>query len=326
MRVLVVTHSNDNESVEMVGKEIEALGGEVVRFNSDEFPVSVKLEAGYSDSGTDLYMENSEGRWNLSEIDAVWYRRLSLGGKLPGDLGEDIIRPSVEESRRLFVGLLESMDVFTMNSYHSVRYSENKLLQLKVAGELGLNVPDTVVTNSPGAVRELSGRCKDGIITKMQSSFALYRNGEEHVVFTNKVSADDMEHLNDLKYCPMIFQEKLDNIQELRVTIVGDQIFAASIDPALRRGAEVDWRKKGAELINDWKPYELPEDIKVKLLKFMDYFKINYGAMDIIVTPEGKYVFLENNPGGEFFWLDRCAGLPIAGAIASVLMDRSYRR
>jgi glutathione synthase/RimK-type ligase-like ATP-grasp enzyme len=58
----------------------------------------------------------------------------------------------------------------------------------------------------------------------------------------------------------------------------------------------------------------------------MDYFVLNYGAIDIIVTPEGRHVFLEVNPVGEFFWLERHPGLPIADAIADVLLGRAPRR
>jgi len=48
---------------------------------------------------------------------------------------------------------------------------------------------------------------------------------------------------------------------------------------------------------------------------------LNYGAIDIILTPEGKHVFLELNPAGEFFWLERAPGLPISDAIADLLLS-----
>jgi D-alanine-D-alanine ligase-like ATP-grasp enzyme len=46
---------------------------------------------------------------------------------------------------------------------------------------------------------------------------------------------------------------------------------------------------------------------------------LNYGALDLILTPAGRHVFLEVNPVGEFFWLERCPGLPISAAIADLL-------
>ena len=58
----------------------------------------------------------------------------------------------------------------------------------------------------------------------------------------------------------------------------------------------------------------------------MDRLGLNYGACDFIVTPEGRHVFLEVNPAGEFFWLEKHPGLPIAGALADVLLGLAPRR
>jgi glutathione synthase/RimK-type ligase-like ATP-grasp enzyme len=78
--------------------------------------------------------------------------------------------------------------------------------------------------------------------------------------------------------------------------------------------------------MQEWKPYELPPDVNDRLLRLMDRFGLNYGAIDIIVTPEKRHVFLEVNPVGEFFWLERCPGLGISSAIADVLLGRAPRR
>jgi hypothetical protein len=53
---------------------------------------------------------------------------------------------------------------------------------------------------------------------------------------------------------------------------------------------------------------------------------LNYGAIDIILTTGGRHVFLELNPAGEFFWLERAPGLPISEAIADLLLGHSPRR
>jgi glutathione synthase/RimK-type ligase-like ATP-grasp enzyme len=83
--------------------------------------------------------------------------------------------------------------------------------------------------------------------------------------------------------------------------------------------ASYDWRRQALTLIDAWQPYDLPQEIIAKLLKLMAYFQLNYGAFDIILTPDGRYVFLEINPVGEFYWLEKHVGLPISQAIASLL-------
>jgi glutathione synthase/RimK-type ligase-like ATP-grasp enzyme len=79
-------------------------------------------------------------------------------------------------------------------------------------------------------------------------------------------------------------------------------------------------------MIQDWRHYQLPLEVEEKILRLMDYFSLNYGAIDIILTPDGRHVFLELNPSGEFFWLERTPGLPISQAIADLLLGHSARR
>jgi glutathione synthase/RimK-type ligase-like ATP-grasp enzyme len=124
----------------------------------------------------------------------------------------------------------------------------------------------------------------------------------------------------------MTFQEMIPKALELRTTVVGRRVMSASIDSQASARAAHDWRRDGLRLVQDWQPYELPRETEEKILRLMDYFGLNYGAIDIIVTPEGRHVFLEINPAGEFFWLERYAGLPISDAIADVLLERSLPR
>jgi glutathione synthase/RimK-type ligase-like ATP-grasp enzyme len=195
-----------------------------------------------------------------------------------------------------------------------------------VARELGLEIPRTLTTNDPSAVRTFAASCEGGIVTKMLSSFAVYEGGREMVVFTNPVKPEDLADLSGLRLCPMTFQEMIPKALELRVTVVGERVMSASIDSQSSERAAHDWRRDGLRMIRDWQPYELPRQVEENILRLMDYFVLNYGAIDIIVTPDGRHVFLEINPVGEFFWLERSPGLPISDAIADVLLGRSRRR
>ena len=54
-----------------------------------------------------------------------------------------------------------------------------------------------------------------------------------------------------------------------------------------------------------------------KLHKELD---LVYSAFDFVLTPEGKYFFLETNPAGEWVWLERELGLPISKTIINELL------
>ncbi|HVF88892.1 MAG TPA: MvdD family ATP-grasp ribosomal peptide maturase [Blastocatellia bacterium] len=326
MSVLIITKSDDNESIALVTDAIKERGGRAYRFDTDRFPTELKLTAAHDKTSERVTVSGPEGDLDLGGVTAIWHRRLNVGGRLPASMDNQLRQACIGESRATFYGLLASLDAFRMDRAPYIRHAENKQLQLRVAAELGLETPRTLITNEPDPVRDFMKACEGRVITKMLSSFAIYEEGREKVVFTNPVSPDDLEDLGGLSYCPMTFQEMVPKALELRVTLVGDRVFAASIDSQSSDRALHDWRRDGLGMIDDWKEYELPEDVTRRLLRLMDYFGLNYGAVDIIVTPEGRHVFLEINPVGEFFWLERVPGLPISKAIADVLLGRSPRR
>jgi glutathione synthase/RimK-type ligase-like ATP-grasp enzyme len=233
---------------------------------------------------------------------------------------------SLGESRVTIMGMLASLDVFRMDAEPLIRRAENKQLQIQIARAFGLDTPRTLITNDPEAVRAFARTCERGMVTKMLSSFAIYEDDAEKVVFTNPVAAEDLNDLDGLRLCPMTFQEQVSKRLELRVTVVGTRVLAAAIDSQASARAAHDWRRDGVSLIDAWQPYTLPPEVEENLLRLMDYFDLNYGAADFIVTPEGRHVFLEVNPSGEFFWLERRPGLPISEAIADVLLGHSERR
>jgi MvdD family ATP-grasp ribosomal peptide maturase len=324
MTVLLITKSDDNESVSLVFNAIQKRGGQAFRFDTDRFPTEVKLVVRYEKGIEQLTLMNEQGELNLREVSAVWYRRIDIGGRIPQTLDRQLRNASVLESRVTIQGTIASLKAFHLDPVWTIRRAENKQLQLEVARELGIDIPRTLITNDPQAVQAFAESCPDGIITKMMSSFAIYdEKGQEKVVFTNPVSPEDLKHLDGLCLCPMTFQEQLLKTLELRVTIVGDRVFAAAIDSQSCEQSQYDWRRNGLELIDSWKFYQLPQELEKRLLQLMHWFGLHYGAIDMILTPDGRYVFLEVNPVGEFFWLEHCPGLPISGAIADLLLNHS---
>lgn len=327
MTILIVTHSDDNESVSTVARAIERRGGTPVRFDTDRYPTEVRLSAYYGAGDEErLTLKSDEGEFDLREVTAIWHRRLNFGARLPATLDRQLRHASLAETRAAAQGLLASLKAFRVDAVRHIRHAENKQLQLRVAREVGLDVPRTLTTNDPAAVAAFAAECEGGMVTKMLSSFAVHQGGQELVVFTNRVKPEDLADLSGLSLCPATFQEAIPKALELRATIVGERVMTASIDSQSSERAANDWRRDGLRMMQDWRPYELPREVEEKLLRLMDYFALNYGAADLIVSPDGRHVFLEVNPVGEFFWLERYPGLPVSEAIADVLLGRSRRR
>ena len=320
--ILIVTHSNDNGSIALVMEAVAQRGGIAYRFDSDRFPTDIQLANRYSGGEEHMLLGCDACELDLETVSAVWYRRVATGHRIPATMDPQLRRAAIEQTEATVQGMIASLDGFHLDPAHCVRRAENKQLQLKIAREVGLEIPRTVITNEPEAVRSLARQCPQGIVTKPPRPFAVLEHGAHKVVYTNAMGAEELEHLADLRYCPAIFQERMPKALELRTTIVGDRAFTASIDSQRSERAKIDWRRECLELIDEWEPYALPSVIEDRMLKLMRRLGLHYGAADFILTPDGRHVFLEINPAGEFFWLEKYAGLPLSGAIASLLVSK----
>ena len=334
--VLLVTRSDDNDSVERVAHALRRRGRAPVRLDTDRYPTEITLATSLASraaapgrhvpASVTRTLTTADGTFDLERVTAVWYRRFHAGAALPQDL--DDLRPAcVEEARRTLFGMIAALPCPHVDTLESVRRCDHKELQLVRARALGLDVPDTLFTNDPAAARAFFEAHNGNVITKMQSSFAVQRDGLEHVVFTNTVEDHHLDDIDGLRFCPMTFQEHIEKRLELRATVVGDRVLCASVDSQVREDTRIDWRKDGRGLLHAWSKYALPRDVERNLLDLVHEIGLRFGACDLIVTPSGRHVFLEVNAGGEWFWLDDLLG--IADALAGELTvpgSRARRR
>jgi len=320
--VLLVTKSNDNASVTLVQAALEARAARVVRLDTDLFPTDVQL-ALHQPRGRST-LRTAAGELVLGDVDAIWYRRAAIAAALPTEMDPQHRDAAIKESRATLLGMLESMSCFTMDRTSTVRAADHKAHQLEIAHALGLDVPRTLTTNDPDAVRAFWDVCRGRLIVKALSSFAIYDEaGREQVMFTSELPAAALDHLDQLALAPMTFQEHLEKAIELRVTLIGGRVFAAAVDSQSLARSRVDWRKEGSRLLDAWTPYALPPAVTDQLLGVADRLGLSYGAADIVVTPDGRHVFLEINPAGEWFWLDDVFGpRALSTAIAQTLLGQ----
>lgn len=71
-----------------------------------------------------------------------------------------------------------------------------------------------------------------------------------------------------------------------------------------------------------YQEHELPAETATKLRELMDCLGLVYGAIDLRLTPDGRYVFLEINPAGQFLYIEQATGQPIAAALAQALLKK----
>ncbi|HVF48477.1 MAG TPA: MvdC family ATP-grasp ribosomal peptide maturase [Pyrinomonadaceae bacterium] len=318
--VLLLTHSADFYTVELVAEALARMGARPFRLNTDRFPTSVKLT---SHTGRDRALHlitEADTQISTSEMRAVWARKLWTP-RMDAELDERFREMCVRESVAALEGFLDALhDAHWVNNIQRERAAENKQRQLRIAAQAGLTIPRTLVTNDPEAARRFFVETEGRMVAKLLRPLSVSMNADTPFVYTSRVSEEDLARAEMLRHSPMVFQELIPKERELRVAWVAGETYTGALDASGTSRGQTDWRR-AAPAECRWQRAELPAGVAAGLRVLMSELGLVFGAIDLIRTPAGEHVFLEVNPAGEWGMLERDLGLPIADAIARALLS-----
>lgn len=239
-----------------------------------------------------------------------------------------------ENSRNFFKIEYESMvsnfyqmvsQHYWVNSIHSRLSAQSKLKNLKVAAELGLKTPDTIISNAPDKIKEFAESYQDSLLVKPFNSFEIVESNRLFHCVARKISLNDInKNIKSLGLAPVFLQNYVEKKFELRVTIVGESVFTVAIFSQLHPLGIEDWRCAPLNELK-YEVYKLPESIEKALIEFNSFFGLEFSVFDLIVSKDGEIYFLECNPDGEWYWLEMATGLPISRSLADRLISNASR-
>lgn len=292
------------------------------RLNGEDFPALADAQVRLGERERSARIRTGDGREvDLSRVRAVWARR---NGQftLPEGLSRGQREFVRNECASALLGIYSMFsDAAWMNDYFDEIRSVNKLWQLAVARDVGLRIPETLVTQDPQAAREFCGRHPDAVICKAIGQSGHVPRDEEQdgaVIYANRLRGIDDDAFESIRLAPTLLQRYTEKDIELRVTIVGARVFATAIESQRSERSREDWRRYDTDRTPYYR-FDLPDEIESRLLRLMRRLNLQYGAADLILTPDGEYVFLEVNPGGQWGWIEGMTGHPIDESIADWL-------
>ncbi len=315
MTVLVLTEECDF-TADRVISELNRRDVPVFRCDTSWFPSRLCLDthlAGENWSGT---LRTPQRVVELRDIQSIWYRRPTVFSFPEGMSGPERQHAGWEAKFGLG-GVLMSLPVLHVN--HPSREADAcyKPFQLATAARCGLTVPDTVVTNEALAVRRFADRVEGRVAVKLMGSNIIVEQGGPKVCYTHPLDEHELTDLSGVGVTAHLFQKWIDEkAYEVRVTAVGDALFAASIHAA-SDAARTDWRSDFAALTYD--VVSLPSQVAAGIRRYLAAMNLQYGAFDFVVTNNGDHIFPECNPGGQFGWIEGSTALPITHALADLL-------
>jgi predicted ATP-grasp superfamily ATP-dependent carboligase len=318
--ILILTEAFDPHA-DYVIQKLQKRGADFVRFNPAQFPSEAEASIFLSEDRIQQMLRVGKEYIDLTDLKAVWYRR----PKSPiahEEITNDINRKIVEDECKTFVNdLWSSLTCQWLPAPpHMIKQAEFKAFQLKIAMKLGFKLPPTLFTNSPDEFLEFYRQHNGNIISKAVGTSFHRFVGDFFCRYTEVVSKRDVGYAHSVRYCPMIFQAYVPKHLELRITVVGQQVFAAEIHSQETNHTRYDWRRYNHHK-TPYFPHELPPELERRCVQLVEKLGLCYGAIDMILKPDGSYVFLEINPNGQYLWVEHATALPISDAICELLMS-----
>jgi glutathione synthase/RimK-type ligase-like ATP-grasp enzyme len=318
--MLLFLDQTEDIHADWVEAECDLRGVPYVRFRTETFPIETQLSIHIDNGEIDGLIRMPERQVPISEITGVWYRR---PGELTFDpaLDETYSRFAEMEATEALDGLYRALwDRRWVSPPHALTAANHKIFQLRFARQLGLQTVPTLVTNDPAQAQTFFHAVGGAMIYKPMRQVAIaYSDGAAYGIYTNLITQENLdEHLETIQYIPCLFQQLIPKKHELRINVIGDRVWSTAI--YTQEGGEnlVDWRPQTEQFRHE--PYLLPSALEAKCLELTHRLGLRMSNIDMVVTPDGDYVFLEINPNGQWAWVEDMTGLPLATALVDELL------
>lgn len=210
-------------------------------------------------------------------------------------------------------------NAFWINAHAAAIRASRKLIQHRAAILAGLPTPDTLYSNDPQEIRGFVDRHDGQAIYKTHRPTSWRDAVTYWVPYSSLITAEQLVEDELLQAVPGIFQAVVPKSYELRVTAIGQRLFAAKLDSQRTTAGKIDWRKAYGDLRME--PYELPGTIAANCLRLLQDLGLVFGCFDLVVTPGGEYVFLEVNEAGQFLFVEHFTGQPLLDAFSELLVQ-----
>ena len=316
--MIVVLAPTDDLHARRVAQEIELLGETAHLISWLSVARGLRASLRYDARRYEICVQSAPDRpaISLADVRAVWVRRPSPPAIPPAVIDPEQRRFGRQEWHDLLEGLTMSLglDAVMVNPLQAQR-AGIKPYQLAVAQRVGLRVPDTLITSDPLRAERFVDTHQQRVVHKAMTS------PRNVFVETRRWQETDRSALHQLSVAPAIFQALIEGPSDVRVTVVGQEIYAAEIRTEESR-AGVDSR---LDLDVPTVPYTIEGNVARQLRGLMTALGLTFATIDLKVDEAGQLHFLELNPQGQFLYIEVLTGLPIAAAMARLLVNAERR-
>ncbi len=246
---------------------------------------------------------NEKNKIGIAEINSVWFRKNWFYHSELKD-ADLLVKGHLKEELDTFQAAIfkiyqrsQSIKVLGTNGTTDFYCGINKQYVLFEANELGINIPPTIVSNSVKEIKAFKDYYGSIISKPISDPIFLWGYNSSYSMYTAEID----DSIPNIERCfPTMFQKKIDKNIEIRSFFIDGKFYSSAIFSQTDLKTVEDFRNYNDSQPNRNVPYKLPVVISNKLKKLMKILKLNTGSIDLILSNDGEYYFLEVNPVGQF--------------------------
>ena len=316
--ILFITSKDDEHTDHMIDYFNKNLSeASVIRLNTEDFSTNCHI----SFDGNKVIIEILDsGKIIDSEtVHAVVYRRPKK--IITEHIGDKYTQEFVLKQFNAFIKgfyFCTHDSALWVNPLPSLHRAKIKFQQLQLAKKLKFHTPNTLVTNKKDNVINFIEKNKK-ICMKSLDAPSFVTDNYIYPLYTKIVEKSYiLNHLENIEISPIFLQKYIDKKYDIRVVVIGEKLFSFEIHSQEHSDSIVDFR--GAILDIVYKEHILPKEIENKIFTFVKKQNLHYSSMDFVLTPDNNYYFIENNPNGQWLWLELETGIDITSHYCNLIM------
>jgi glutathione synthase/RimK-type ligase-like ATP-grasp enzyme len=182
-----------------------------------------------------------------------------------------------------------------------------------------------MITNSRSELEAFHQRYGRIITKAISDGTAFYLGTRRYIIYTEAVGTEEIAAL-PATFLPTLVQECLDKEYELRVFYLAGVCHPMVIFSQRDPQTSVDFRRYNMRKPNRCVPYRLRPETEQQVRALMDELGLSTGSLDLVKTVDGRMVFLEVNPVGQFGMVSKPCNYYLDKAVAEHLLALAASR
>ncbi len=311
--ILIISALNDRSTCEVIDW---LFGYQMKTLRINGFFASDNATLRLNDSSNIFFYENIP----IENIKSIWYRKVQfqLPNNIEESLPKEIVKHKTKEAWEFYVSMRHHF--YKTKKMGQIESKINKYHALQIAKYSNICIPDTLITNSRLKILQFLKQYPKTITKCIWNTNLVRMEDKNWAMYASMITEELIRNLPE-KIFPSLIQEYIEKEYEVRVFYLEGKCYSMAVFSQNDAQTKIDFRKYNHAKPNRTVPYKFPADVEKKVIQLMEQLNLNTGSLDFIRATDGRYVFLEVNPEGQFGMVSKPCNYYLEKKIADFLAN-----